>query len=64
MYRYIAAAHFHDPWTGEVSVTADEVVEPADDAPVRTGLFDQHGNPLYRVRDKLPFGFVMTKPAM
>lgn len=29
-----------------------------DDAPEKTGLLDQHGNPIYRVREHIKAGFV------
>ncbi len=43
------------PHLSEVS-SREVIVE--DDAPVKTGLLDQTGAPLYRVKDRLPFGFV------
>lgn len=39
------------------AVTTREVIV-SDDAPVKTGLIDQTGAPIYRVRDSIPFGFV------
>jgi len=35
--------------------TLDAIAE--EDAPQATGLLDQHGNKLYRTRDKISFGF-------
>ena len=29
-----------------------------DDQPEKTGLLDQHGDPLYRVRERIKTGFV------
>ena len=41
----------------DLSVTADVVLEE-DKLPRDTGLLDSHGNKLYWVAAKLPFGFV------
>lgn len=32
-------------------------VEESCPSPVKTRLFDQNGNPIYRVQDRLPIGF-------
>ena len=45
-------------WDDEVSETARQLIEQ-EDAPEKTGLLDQHGRPLYRVRESVPFGFRM-----
>ena len=37
-------------------VIARQIID-VDDAPVRTGLLDHTGTPLYRVRETVPFGF-------
>jgi len=41
---------------GHVSITADEVIIQDDD-PEPTGLLDADGNELYRVRERIKFGF-------
>lgn len=48
----------HDEVTGDESGdTAREVIID-DGEPVATGLLDQHGNPLYRVVERIKIGFV------
>ncbi len=37
-------------------------VHVEDDDPVPTGLLDMHGVPLYRLPDRVPFGFHVSKP--
>jgi hypothetical protein len=43
--------------TDQPVITNMTVHEP-EDAPQITGLLDKHGNPLYRMRDKIKIGFV------
>lgn len=47
-------------WMGVTSAHTIVVVE-SDDAPIKTGLFDATGAPLYRVRERIQIGFV-AKP--
>lgn len=55
--RYVTRAYWLDTDAdGDVSVTADEVIE-SDKTPQRTGLLDQHGDPIYRLQDTVPLGF-------
>lgn len=42
---------------GEASMTADECIEEDKD-PEWTGLYDANGDELYRVRERIKFGFV------
>ena len=52
MNRYIALASMD-----EYAQPVAEMVYEKDDRPEKTGLLDQHGTPLFRVRDRIPFGF-------
>jgi hypothetical protein len=45
----------------EGSITADQVIEQESPEHVDTGLLNAQGVPLYRVHDRLPFGFVSHK---
>lgn len=47
-------------WDDEPNVedVSTRIVLVEDDAPIRTGLLDADGVPLYRVRDRFPVGFV------
>ena len=44
-----------DAW-GYITMTADHYVE-SDSRPEKTGLLNAEGVPLYKVKEKLPFGF-------
>jgi len=57
MYKYVPRNATIVGEYGELSMTADTLVEQ-EDQPTHSGLFDQFGRPLYRVRDKIRFGFV------
>lgn len=56
--RYITRpkADWDDPPV--VADVSTRIVIIDDDAPVNTGILDASGTPLYRVRDRVPFGFV------
>jgi len=62
MSRYVAipqGAFVHDDGLGcGPSVTAD-VCQEMDKSPVKTGLLDASGVPLYRMPETVPFGFVL-----
>lgn len=52
----------YDEWTGDVTLTSDEIIIDEDkDAPVFTGILDVDGNPIYRLVEREPFGFVGSK---
>jgi len=59
--RYIAlpkapkAAWDDDPLVADVT-TRTVILE--DDGPVKTGLLDANGTPLYRMPNRIPIGFV------
>lgn len=58
MRRYATRSAFLlvDEW-GDASMTADQIiVEDEEHKP--TGLLDANGDKLYRVRDRVKFGFV------
>jgi hypothetical protein len=60
MRRYVtrprgAAVLFDDD--GTATATAEEIIE-AEEKPQPTGLLDAEGRPLYRVRERIKFGFV------
>lgn len=42
---------------GRISATADEILLPVRARPRKTGLVDQYGEPIYRLREAVPFGF-------
>jgi hypothetical protein len=54
--KYEARAIYQIDYDRDYSMVADTVIE-ADKSPQKTGLVDQHGTPIYRVRDYVPFGF-------
>lgn len=59
--RYVTRAVWSEyDEDGYISMTADTVME-AEDAPRPTGLLDADGNPLYSVRERIPFGFQGSK---
>ncbi len=56
IHRYVIRSDWDDdPHVSDVS--SREVIV-ADDAPVKTGLLDAQGRPLYRVRERIRIGFV------
>lgn len=60
-HRYVRRARgafisFDDD--GRISATAEDIILPDDERPQQTGLFDANGTPLYRVRERIKFGFV------
>lgn len=57
MTRYVTKSYWSSvDYDGDVSITADEVIEP-DRTPQKTGLLDHNGDPIYRVQDTVQFGF-------
>jgi hypothetical protein len=46
----------YDDWYDTGGPDSITIHEP-EDSPQWTGLYDAHGNELYRVRDRLPMGF-------
>lgn len=61
MSRYKAMVVLTDEDGMQQIAGADTVFEPSDDMPVRTGLLDLNGTPLYRLPDRRPIGFNLTK---
>lgn len=63
-YRYVtgrpAKAYWDDEWR-EASTKSLTVHEPREDEPQKTGLLDQNGTPLYRVRQAEPVGFLARR---
>jgi hypothetical protein len=57
-YRYTPSRAGIIHWDDEVAATAESILLPADDRPEETELLDANGNRLYRVKVRLPFGFV------
>lgn len=55
-YVAIPRADWDEPPDVEAVSTRTVLVD--DDAPIKTGLLDHHGTPLYRIREKIRFGFV------
>lgn len=49
-------AYYQDDFEG--SATADEVIDLGNATDIDTGLVDHSGNPIYRVRETVKFGFV------
>lgn len=45
-----------------VQFTLGETVHEQERAPVKTGLFDANGTPIYRVPDTQPLGFDIRPP--
>ena len=59
--RYVAIGGGVRPradWESEEAHLVGTQVHEADDSPIDTGLLDARGVRLYRVREKIPFGFV------
>jgi hypothetical protein len=61
--RYVTAAYVRQFGYYETAVTADSVFE-VESGPVKTGLLNDKGVPLYRVPETVPLGFDLsrTKP--
>ncbi len=63
--RYVASARPHRAWWDDLyqldrnptGLDRLQVIE-LDTEPRPTGLLDPHGNPLFRVEEKQPIGFV------
>jgi hypothetical protein len=62
-YRAIPAAiiNLPDPWGVHHAAGGETIIEQ-DKTPIKTGLVDARGVPLYRVPDSVPFGFQPPKP--
>lgn len=60
MTRYAYVTKPRSWWSDEPALAdvSTRTVIMDDDEPERTGLLDQHGTPIYRVRERIPFGFV------
>lgn len=60
MPRYVTRdappAAYYDDETPLLGSTITVYAEERE--PVRTGLVDQHGTPIFRVPERIPFGFV------
>lgn len=59
MIRYVAI-HRPKAWSSASAVMEQRptcTVHEDDDAPVYTGIIDQHGVGIYRTMDKAPLGF-------
>lgn len=56
--KYAIKAAFYEEGEYGLGGTADHIFE-SDDSPVRTGLFDASGNPIYRVSERRPIGFAL-----
>ena len=46
-----------DDWEPEPPLIARDVIV-VDDEPIKTGLLDQNGTPIYRTSDRIKLGFV------
>lgn len=56
--RYVA---IHSVWDG-AQLILGETVHEQDKPPIKTGLLDAKGIPLYRVPDTQPLGFDLRPP--
>lgn len=56
--RYVARPKAWWDDDTKVEDVSTRIVIIQDDAPIRTGLLNADGVPLYRVRERIPFGFV------
>lgn len=54
--RLFVRAYYQDDFEG--SATADEVIDLGNATDIDTGLVDHSGNPIFRVRETVKFGFV------
>lgn len=56
--KYVTRAYFtqYVEWAERYAMTDDQVIE-ADPSPQETGLLDVHGDKIFRVQERLPFGF-------
>jgi hypothetical protein len=59
MKRYVTAAYIKHFGVYETAITADSVSE-SDQPPIKTGLLNAQGVPLYRVPDTIPLGFDLS----
>ena len=60
MMRYVSIFCQPTIWPGESNMTADFVQEQ-DKTPVKTGLLDAMGTPIYRIEDVVQLGFALPK---
>jgi hypothetical protein len=57
--RYVAIKpKAYSDFMDQPPIASATTVYETDDKPEETGLFDMHGTPLYRIKDKLKMGFV------
>lgn len=54
LLKYVPRAEWDSRYDG---TTAAEVIVAEGEGPTDTGLLDQYGRKLYRVKDKVPIGF-------
>ena len=62
MSRYSTRAVFSDPHYGTIPIDTILAIHE-DHVPVKTGLLDQHGVPIYRLPASIHAGFVLPRPA-
>ncbi len=61
MQRYVTIRpRAWDSCTNNMSPRPSETVFESDPTPTQTGLYDQHGVPIYRVPDRVPLGFDLS----
>ena len=60
MSKYVAMTRppkAGDDWWDAVPSHDTITVHAEDDRPIKTGIVDAHGVPLYRIRDRIKVGF-------
>ena len=45
-------------WSDDAPTITGQIIVQEDDSPIDTGLLDAQGAKIFRVRDKLPIGYI------
>ncbi len=56
-HRYVIGSYWDTEFEGETVAPTSIMILEEDNTPIRTGLLDQYGNPIYRVPTRIKVGF-------
>jgi len=60
--RYVAAPNRSDWWDEHRGTDAlARTIHESENIPVKTGILDAHGTPIYRCIEREPIGFIRPK---
>lgn len=60
MMRYVTIRAWQEQRGESWQERPSAMVYEREDGPIATGLYDQHGAPLYRVEERTPLGFDLS----